>query len=132
MLATLRRLITRLQAAHPAVLALGIAVVSAAYRVVLLLEAGDGTFDMLIKGAPRNDAFRWDAMAADFARGDGWDGSWGAHDTSRPLYWVVMGSIYALTGSSLGSRCGWFRLPGPARSAFPAGSPSRTGWESRR
>lgn len=94
------RALGRLEAVNPAWWGLAVGLVAVIYRVVVGIDHAGDTFGHLIKGVPVSDARRWHSMAEDFARGQPadphiwWDGV-------RPLYWMFLGSVFALTGPSL-------------------------------
>src|SRR5262249_41605975 len=96
------RALARLEAIHPAWIGLAIGLVAVAFRIAVGVGHAGDTFGHVIKGVPVSDARRWAVMAEDFARGQRWDPTWGMWwDGVRPLYWMFLGSLFALTGPSV-------------------------------
>jgi hypothetical protein len=93
----LRRAASR-PAATTAVL-IGVAVL---VRTLAFALEADGTIQgCLVKGVPYSDARSWEALATRFSEGDfEWIASCG-WTARRPLYWLVLGAVYGLTGASV-------------------------------
>ncbi len=87
--------------ADPAGLTISVVAVALTFRIWVAVLFWHGTLDVMIQGVPISDARNWDALAVDFSRGQRWDAAWGSWGARRPLYYVFMGSIFALTGPSL-------------------------------
>jgi hypothetical protein len=92
------RLLRALDTAHPAWLAAAVALVALVPRLDASWHAATTTFGgHLVKGTPFSDERDWFSLAEDFARAGRDD--YGPH---RPLIWIFLGAIYALTGPSIG------------------------------
>src|SRR5581483_2709948 len=87
--------------ADPTGLTIAVVLLALTFRVGVGVLFWRGTLDFMISGVPISDARNWDALAVDFSQGQRWDAAWGSWGARRPLYYVFMGSIFALTGPSL-------------------------------
>lgn len=90
-----------LDTANPAWPSLALVALALGYRTLVLAFHGQETVEgALIKGAPFSDARGWDTLATEFAHGERWDSSWTSWGARRPLYYLFMGSVFALTRPS--------------------------------
>ncbi|MFO7558531.1 MAG: hypothetical protein R6X10_06840 [Desulfobacterales bacterium] len=86
---------------HPAFPCFALMLFALCYRIVIFSKFGEVSFFSSVNGMPVSDASGWYIMARDFAKGQFLDGSWSVWSARRPFYYIFMGSIFSIVGSSV-------------------------------
>ena len=97
--ATIETLLRRLEALHPAWLSAFVLIIAAGFRFWIWWHNYPATFGgHVVYGMPFSDGRGWDTFAKEFSLGYRNDRSVMLWDARRPMFYWLMGPLYALSG----------------------------------